>query len=301
MPGTTVALFGLMSPNAEGQRKGEGSWSTQATIRFGDLLRRYHRHQVLGIDNLRRALDPDRPVLLIGNHSMDVTDPSMLRAAIYRETGRLVRFIGHELLFFRLPGIRSFAADAGVIPSQHLDRALRVLREDGMLMLYPGAGSEAALRSRRREPYRLKWYERLGFVELALRSEATLLFVAAVGVDEMFYQTDMRVPSRLFALVDGTYLESYRGLRLEIGSAGLHLIPGIFPWPVKVTHEISRPLRLDRSIDVTDRAALEKAQIRIWAKCQKLLDQAVALRDRRSDWLDAALRRGTRALQTIGL
>jgi hypothetical protein len=232
---------------------------------------------------------------------MDLVDPLMLRAAVHRDTGRLMRFIGNELLFFRLPRIRSFAADAGIIPSQRLDLALRVLREDGVLMLYPGAGSEAALRFRRREPYRLKWYERLGFVELALRSQATLLFVAAVGIDEMFYQTDIRVPSALFGLVDGTYLESYRGMRFELGSAGLHLIPGVFPLPVKVTHEISKPLRLDRSVDVGDRAALEKLQIRIWAQCQKLLDQAVAARDRRSDWLDAALRRATRTLQEIGL
>jgi hypothetical protein len=271
------------------------------TLRFGPLLRVYHRHQLLGIDNLRRALRSERPVLLIGNHCMDLLDPLMLRAAVHRDTGRLVRFIGHELIFFRLPGIRSFAADAGMIPSQRLDLALRVLHEDGVLMLYPGAGSEAALRFRRREPYRLKWYERLGFVELALRSQATLLFVAAVGIDEMFYQTDIRVPSALFGVVDGTYLESYRGLRFELGSAGLHLIPGVFPLPVKVTHEISKPLRLDRSVDVKDRAALEKTQIRIWAQCQALLDQAVAARDRRSDWLDAALRRASRALQGIGL
>jgi hypothetical protein len=78
---------------------------------------------------------------------------------------------------------------------------------------------------RRREPYRLKWYERRGFVELALRSQATLLFVAAVGIDEMFYQTDIRVPSALFGLVDGTCLELYRGLRFELGSADLHLTP----------------------------------------------------------------------------
>jgi hypothetical protein len=279
----------------------EGSGSVRATLRFGRLLRIYHRHELLGIDNLCRALDAERPVLLIGNHCMDLVDPLMLRAAIYHETRRLVRFIGHELMFFRLPGFRSFAAGAGVIPSQNLDLALRVLREDGVLMLYPGAGSEAALRFRRREPYRLKWYERVGFVELALRSRATLLFVAAVGIDEMFYQTDVRVPSGLFRLVDGTYLESYRGLRFELGSAGLHLIPGVFPLPVKVTHEISKPLRLDRSVDAADRGALEKTQIRIWARCQKLLDQAVAARDRRSDWLDAALRRAGHALQEIGL
>jgi hypothetical protein len=232
---------------------------------------------------------------------MDLLDPLMLRAAIHRETGRLVRFIGHELIFFRLPGVRSFVTDAGAIPSQNVDLALRVLREHGVLMLYPGAGSEAALRLRRREPYRLKWYERLGFVELALRSQATILFVAAIGIDEMFYQTDLPIPSGLFNLVNGTYLESYRGARFELGSAGLHLIPGVFPLPVKVTHEISKPLRFDRSVDVRDRAALEKQLIRIWAQCQKLLQQAVAARDLRSDWLDAALRRTTRVLQEIGL
>jgi hypothetical protein len=282
-------------------REAENSTSTRATLRFGHLLRIYHRHQLLGIDNLRKALRGERPVLLIGNHCMDLVDPLMLRAAVHRETGRLMRFIGHQLIFFRIPGIHSFVEDAGVIPSQHLDLALRALRDDRVLMLYPGAGSEAALRLRRREPYRLKWYERLGFVELALRSQATLLFVAAVGIDEMFYQTDIPVPPVLFGLVDGTYLESYRGLRFELGSAGLHLVPGVFPLPVKVTHEISKPLRIDRSIDVRDRAALEKTQIRIWAQCQKLLDQAVAARDRRSDWLDAALRSATRALQEVGL
>jgi hypothetical protein len=290
-----------MSERTDARREAEGSRAIRTSLRWGRLLRVYHRHELLGIDNLRKALRAERPVLLIGNHSMDFVDPMMLRAAIYRDTRRLVRFIGHELIFFRLPGIRSLAADAGVIPSQHLDLALRVLREDGVLMLYPGAGSEAALRFRRREPYRLKWYERTGFVELALRSQATLLFVAAVGIDEMFYQTDIRVPSELFRLVEGTYLESYRGFRFEVGSAGLHLIPGVFPLPVKVTHEISKPLRLERSVDVTDREALERTQVRIWARCQKLLDQAVAARDRRSDWLDAALRSGTNVLQEIGL
>src|SRR6266542_3464034 len=144
VPGTAVALFGFMSGNRPHETEGPGS--VGATLRFGRLLRIYHRHQLLGIDNLRRALLAGRPVLLIGNHCMDLVDPPMLRAAIYRETRRLVRFLGHELIFFRLPGVRSFAATAGVIPSQHPDLALRVLREDGVLMLYPGAGSEAALR-----------------------------------------------------------------------------------------------------------------------------------------------------------
>jgi hypothetical protein len=254
-----------------------------------------------GLQHLQAALRSHRPVILVGNHCMDVADPVMLRAAIFHATGKVLPFIAHELAFFGLRGIRSFTTAAGAIPSRHPELAARALRKDRILMLYPGAGSEAGLRSYRREPYRLKWYERLGFVELALREQATLLFVAGIGIDEMYYQTDIAVPRPLFDLVDGTYLESYRGLRLQIGGAGIHLLPGIFPLPVKVTHEIFAPLRLNRSVDPADRAALEKTQIHIWAKCQRLLDRAVAARDQQSDWLDRVLRRGSSALHAAGV
>jgi 1-acyl-sn-glycerol-3-phosphate acyltransferase len=268
---------------------------------FGDLLRLYHRHELVGIEHLRAALDAGRPVVLVGNHSMDVADPMMLRAAIHHGCGKLVPFIGHEMLFFRLPGIRSFATRAGMVPSGDLELAARVLRENRILMIYPGAGSEAGLRSYRREPYRLKWYERLGFVKLALRERAEILFVAGIGIDEMYYQTDIAVPRVLFELIDDDYVESYRGLRIQLGAAGVHVLPGVFPLPVKVTHEISAPLRFDSSADPANRGALERCQISLWAQCQTLLDDVVAARDHRSDWLDTALRRGARVLQSLGL
>jgi len=279
----------------------EGSRAARATLGFGDFLCRYHRHQLLGVEHLRAALDTGHPVILVGNHVMDVADPLMLRAAIQDACGRLLPFIGHEMLFFRLPGVRSFVVQSGVLPSRSRDLAARVLRRQGILMLYPGAGTEAGLRSYRREPYRLKWYERLGFVELALRSRATILFVAGIGIDEMYYQTDFAVPRALFDLVDDTYLASYRGIRVQLGAAGLHVLPAVFPLPVKVTHEISAPLRLDRSVDPSIRKAVEGAQIDLWAQCQALLDDAVAARESRADWLDRMVRRGTVALQSLGL
>jgi hypothetical protein len=147
----------------------------------------------------------------------------------------------------------------------------------------------------------LKWYERLGFLELALRARATILFVAGIGVDEMYYQTDFPVPRVLLDLFGGDYLESYRGLRVQVGAAGLHVLPGVFPLPVKITHEISAPLPLDLAIDPSDRDALERAQVDLWARCQTLLDVAVAAREHRTDWLDALLRRGALALQSLGV
>lgn len=277
------------------------SWTSEALLRCGNLLCVYHRHRLRGVQHLQAALRAKRPVIVVGNHCMDAADPLMLRAALHEATGRLVRFIGHEALFFGLRSLGRVAAAGGIIPSRHPRLAEQVLREDGILALYPGAGTEAALRSYRREPYRLKWYERLGFVEPAIRERAAILFVAGVGIDEMYYQTDVRVPPALFRPVDGTYLESYRGMRVQLGSAGLHLLPGVFPLPVKVTHTISAPLAFDRSVDPSDRVRLEKTQIAIWAKCQNLLDEAVAARERDSDWLDRVLRGGERALQAIGV
>jgi hypothetical protein len=254
------------------------------------------------VEHLREALGTGRPVVLVGNHAMDTADPMMLRASVRRACGPLIPFIGHEMLFFRLPGVRSLVPHSGVVPSRSLELALRALCDQGILMVYPGAGMEAGLRSYRREPYRLKWYERLGFVELALRAQATILFVAGVGIDEMYYQTDFAVPRVLLELFDDDYyIESYRGLRVQVGVAGVHVLPGVFPLPVKVTHEISAPLQFDPSVEPSNRDALERVQVGLWAQCQTLLDVAVARREHRTDWLDVVLRHVERALQSLGL
>lgn len=249
--------------------------------------------------HLEHALAEDRPVLLVGNHAMDVVDPLLFAAVVHDATGRHLPFIAHEMLFFRLPGVRDFVRGAGMIPSREPLLAERTLREQGLLMLYPGAGQEAALRSYEREPYTLKWYERFGFVELALRTRATLLFVAGVGIDEMFFQTDVPLPRPLFRLVGNSYLNAYRGIRIQLGAAGIHVLPGWFPLPVRVTHVVSPPLPLDLSIDPTDRVAVGKAQVAIWGTCQRLLDDAVD--GRRTDLVDAGLRGGMRLLRAVGL
>ncbi len=267
----------------------------------GDTLRRYHRHQVRGIEHLASALRTGRPVILIGNHCLDIVDPLMLTVALYRELGHVQRFIGHGNLFFTIPVVRTLAREWGIIPNRHMELAETALRETGALMLYPGSGTEAILRSYRREPYQLKWYGKLGFVEMAARHRATLLFVAGIGIDELYYQTDVPTPAALLRFGNGGDDAYYRGARMQLGATGLHLVPGITPLPVRVTHVISPPLALPADLDPTDRAAVERAQIAIWAECQQLLDAAIVARGRHSDWLDRACRGAIGALQRLGL
>lgn len=270
-----------------------------ALLKLADGYRLYHRHQVIGLDRLRRSLAAGEPVLLVSNHCFEAADALMFAAAVRGEIGRIPRFIGHEILFFSLPGVRRLSRALGAIPNRRPDLAERALREDRLLMIYPGGGSEAALRLYRRERYRLKWNGRTGFLRLALRARAKIFFVAGLGIDEMFYQTDWRIPDRLFALPGLGYLSSYRGLRVQLGLAGIHLLPGVFPLPVRVTHTISEPLPLDLGIDPTDDVAVNEAHLEIWARCQAILDHEVERRP--TDRLDHLVRSAELAAERIGL
>jgi 1-acyl-sn-glycerol-3-phosphate acyltransferase len=269
----------------------------RATLTIADLLRSYHRHRIRGLSHLRNALRGRRPVLIVGNHCMDIIDPLLLASAVFRETGRVLRFVAHERVFFDVPVLRTLARSWGFVPNGRLHAAEAALQTDRLLVVYPGGVSEALLRSYADEPYRLKWDGRLGFVAVALRQQATVLFVAGVGIDELYYQLRFPIPAPLVRYSMGSALPA----RMGLGALGPHLFPGFVPFPVRVTHVISPPLALDYGLDLGDRERLASAQRDIWAQCQAFLDTAVRRRQRDSDAVDAACRRAFRLLQRVGL
>jgi len=126
-----------------------------------------------------------------------------------------------------------------------------------------------------------------------------VLFVAAVGIDEMYYQSSQPIPGWLLRRFSA---ERYEGSRLQFGLLGPHLLPTLLPFPVRITHIVSKPLDLgDRAAARRSRAALAALHRRITAKCQDLLDAAVAQRERDAPLLDRSIRAGERFLQRIGL
>jgi hypothetical protein len=276
-----------------------GAWSVRPFLAYARLLARYHRHRVVQIERLGSLLRQGRRVVLVGNHVLDVTDALLFTAALLELYGRIPRFIGHENFIFGLPGLRGLAARYGMIPSRHMQEAGAALRHDGLLMLYPGSGSEAARRIYRAEPYRLKWENRFGFLRLALRYDAEIVFVAAVGIDEMYYQSRFEIPPWLLRRFSA---ERYRGSHLQFGLFGPHLLPTLLPLPVQITHVVSHPLDLgDRAAARHSRATLAALHGRIWEECQALLTRALARRARAAPPLDRVVRAGEQVLQRFGI
>ncbi len=294
-----------MGPGARSELRGIGAdpedWATRGFVAAASALRLYHRHRVIGLERIERLIEERRRLVIVGNHALEIVGALMFCAALFERTGRAPHFIAHENGWFKMPVLRDISARFGVLPSRQLARTIEAVRRDGLLMLYPGANREAALRSYRDEPYRLKWGGRRGFLRVALEADAEVVFVASVGADEAYYQSSLPTPGALLRWANAGD-DRYRGARLGFGLAGPHLVPGLFPLPVRITHVVSEPLELgDRSGARGDPRAFETLHEELTERCQKLLDVAVAQRDDEVDPLDRAIRRAQGLLQRLGL
>ena len=303
------ALAAQVVPRARARRSAAsglsidpGDWPTRAFLVLAHVLARYHRHRVVHLVRLRRLLRAGRRVLLVGNHALDIVDPLLLLATVFEKVHRVPRFIGHENGWFRVPVLRDVSARFKIIPSRRPEEAVAALRSDGFLMLYPGSIREAGMRRYRDEPYRLKWEGRTGFLRIALEADAEIVFVAALGADEAYYQSALSTPAAVIRLANGGNAGRYHGMPLRLGLLGPHLIPGLFPLPVRLTHVIGRPLDLgDRERARDDPGAFADLHARVWSQCQRFLDRVVADRARYSDRLDRTVRGAERLLQGIGV
>jgi hypothetical protein len=121
------------------------------------------------------------------------------------------------------------------------------------------------MRSHWDEPYRLKWEGRTGFLRLALATDAEVVFVAALSSDEAYYQSVLPTPETLIGLINGGDGPRYRGMPLTFGLLGMHLVPGLLPFPVRLTHVIAKPLDLgDRDRAQCDPEALTELHGHVW-------------------------------------
>ena len=130
--------------------------------------------EIAGLDRL-----PSGRALVVANHTFG-WDVSFPMAAVRRETGRALWALG-EHLWWRVPFVRRLAAAVGTVDGTQ-ENSDRLLANDQLVLVLPGGLHEAVKPLKLR--YRLLWGHRFGFVRTAIRNQAPVVPLAAIGGDD---------------------------------------------------------------------------------------------------------------------
>jgi 1-acyl-sn-glycerol-3-phosphate acyltransferase/nitroimidazol reductase NimA-like FMN-containing flavoprotein (pyridoxamine 5'-phosphate oxidase superfamily) len=129
--------------------------------------------------------------LLVANHAGAIpVDATLVMHGIERELGRAVYALHHHALA-AIPVLGTLLARAGGVVA-HPENALRLLRDDGQLVLVFPEGTKGTT-NLYRDRYRLARFGRGGFVETAMRAGVPVVPIAVVGSEETM-PTVFRVP-----------------------------------------------------------------------------------------------------------
>lgn len=124
---------------------------------------------------------PPGPAILVANHAFgwDIAFPM---AAIREKLHRPVWALG-EHAWWKVPVLRGLVATMGTVDGtpENLDR---LLQRGELVLVLPGGLREAV--KPRELRYSLLWGHRYGFVRAAIRNQAPLVPLAAIGADEWF-------------------------------------------------------------------------------------------------------------------
>jgi len=125
----------------------------------------------------------DRPVLLVGNHTlMGLLDVPLMVLELYDRRGVFPRSLGDHLHFL-IPGWRNLLTEFGTVEgSRESCAALMQARET--ILVFPGGGREVF--KRKGESYKLIWGDRTGFARMAIEYGYGIVPFAALGADDCF-------------------------------------------------------------------------------------------------------------------
>lgn len=198
---------------------------------FRSLISAYFRVEFQGIEHIPR----DGRALLVGNHGRTGIDAFIFAAVAAEHLGRPVRPLTDKL-FFRIPKLRDYIAALGGVPGTR-ENATRLLNEGELVVVYPGGNDEVMKPSY--EVYQLSWGERLGFVKVAKATNAPIIPVAGIGVEEIYVNMpgwDSFEMSPLARWIEETVGRRYRSMPPLTG------ILGPVPAPVKLTFKLGAPI-----------------------------------------------------------
>ncbi|MEZ5511116.1 MAG: lysophospholipid acyltransferase family protein [Gammaproteobacteria bacterium] len=153
--------------------------SAEQLWRLTAPLRLYFSPRFYGLEKI----DPAKPTLLVGNHTIyGVLDVPLLIAQIYRDKGLLIRTLADHA-HYDIPGWRSMLDRVGGVEGTRENCSALMERRDHV-MVFPGGAREVS--KRKGEQYQLTWKRRTGFCSMAIRHGYNILPFAAVGPDDMY-------------------------------------------------------------------------------------------------------------------
>jgi 1-acyl-sn-glycerol-3-phosphate acyltransferase len=260
-----------------------------------EFLRNYHRHEIIGLENLEPFYKDKKQFFLVGNHGFNFTEPALLMHGIYDRFKTFPRPVGHYDLFFRVKSLVRYIRRYGVI--SHLDfRSVRKAIVKGRsLLIYPGGEDEAMYRNYMENPYKLVWMERPGFAKLAIKYEVPVVFVAALGIDEMVFQSKLNLPDWIIKMLNISHPENFQNIKIFWN--------GFFPAPVKIKHIITEPINLfGEEKELKNKEYIVYKLKWLQNTCQKRLDSMLAFdNEKMSDPLGASIQTIQSIIRKMGL
>lgn len=149
---------------------------------MGRLLavhRLWHRPWMTGLENI----DPQRPTLFVGNHTLyGMLDVPLLGYEVYQRKGVYIRGLA-DRMHYKIPVWREvFKWIGSVVGSRENCSAL--MQSGAHIMVFPGGSREVA--KRKGEAYQLIWKDRTGFARMAVEHGYRIIPFAAVGAEDCY-------------------------------------------------------------------------------------------------------------------
>lgn len=142
-------------------------------------LRTYFSPRFYGLEKL----DPNKPVLMVGNHTIfGVIDVPLLLAQIYRERGIRVRTLADHQ-HYDIPIWRDMVERSGGVEGTR-ENCSKLMERGEHIMVFPGGAREVS--KRKGEQYQLTWKRRIGFCKMAIQHGYNIVPFASVGPDDMY-------------------------------------------------------------------------------------------------------------------
>lgn len=156
--------------------KGKGSRKSDVPLFLLEIVRKYFRLEVVGLENVPRK----GRALIVPNHSgVTALDAVMVGHEIQRNLKRVPRILAHPLWFVG-PNIRILAKKMG-LEEANKDAGEQLLRKGRCVMIFPeGAAGNFKPTAQR---YQLQEFRR-GFVRMAMATKAPIVPVVVIGAEE---------------------------------------------------------------------------------------------------------------------